>query len=226
MDVKTLVKRLEELNGQFVGGDLVELTIVPASKTLLAAIKNRVRNQGLGSDGSALRKYSTKPIYATKNQFIKGGFQPQGKSMGVGDRLVPTVRLKSTSVKKNPVRYKSYTQVKPNYKPRQGMYLPEGYKELRDIQGLRTDITNMSYSGKMLSDYVQVREGDTVLLGINDKLSADKYLGNTARRGYFLQASAKEIEDYIKQTTFAITRLTVGLLKNGEVITATINQLT
>ena len=230
MDTKTLIQRLEDLNDELKGGDLIDLAVVPAAREMMIAIKNRVKNEGRGTSGQDLRQYSTEPIYATQNQFVKGGFRPIGKSGGIGDRLVPTARLKSSSLKKNSVKYATYTQVKPNYKPRKTMYLPDGYKELRDIQGLRTDITNMSYSGQMLRDYVTEREGEFVLLGMNTRRSADIYLGQTfgtskmRGRGYFLQASAEEIENYIKLTQYAIARLTVGILQNGESITSTIGE--
>ena len=223
MTMDSLIERMEQLNTAFVGGDLVDLAISPAVAAMLVEIKNRVRNKGEGTDGQALSPYSTKTIYASPEVFVKGGFVGIGKTKGIGDRLVPTIRLKYNNVKKNPTRYSRYTLVKPNYGQRKTMYLEDGYKELRDVQGLRTDITNMSYSGTMLDEYVQERDGNSIITGLTSELSANKYLGNTAKRGDFLQASTAEIEQFTSRTAASIRRLTVGLLRDGETISAVVS---
>lgn len=230
ISVSELVDRLSELKGQFIGGSLSELVIRKPAEVLLASIKNRVKNKGIATDGSSLRRYSTDPIYAGPDKFIKGGFRPQGKrnfeGNTIGDRLIPTARLKTNSTRKNPVKYSRYTLVKPNLQTRKTMYLQDGYMELRDIQGLRTDITNMSYSGQMLEDYGMQQISNGYVLGMTTERGKNIYLGQTygtrymRGRGMFLQASAEEIEKYKEQTLFNITRLTVGLLKNGEQINA------
>lgn len=225
--VADMIKRLEALNGNFVGGDLTKLAVEGPALEMLAMIKNRVRNEGRGTNGQDLRRYSTKPIYVTPDKFVKGGFRAQGKNNfagnTIGDRLVPTARLKSNGIKKNPVAYSRYTLVKPNLQQRKSMYLADGYMQLRDIQGLRTDITNMSYSGQMLKDYKTERDGDTVVLGMTTKRSSDIYLGQTygtskmRGRGEFLQASPDEIAHFVARSTFLIRRLTTVILTGGEV---------
>jgi len=224
------MERLEKLNATLVGGDLVDIAIAPAAEGLLLAIKARVRDRGEGTDGNQLRRYSTKPMYASPSQFVGSGFKAEGKSKGIGDRLVPTIRLKQNGVKKNPTKYSRYSLVKPNYQVRKTMYLEDGYKELRDVQGLVTNITNMSYSGKMLADYQSGREGDAIVLGITTQRSAQIYEGQTygtskmRGMGQFLQASAIEIQEYGERATFALKRLTVGILQTGEVIQTPVTQ--
>ena len=94
--------------------------------------------------------------------------------------------------------------------------------ELREIQGLRVDITNMAYSGKMLADYQMQRINNTYLLGMVTEESRDKYLGltygtrNMRGFGEFMQASKEEIQAYKDRTLFNITRLTVNLLTHGK----------
>lgn len=232
--IDTIIERMEQLNASFVNGDLVSLAIEPSAKELLIAIKKRVVGEGKGSDGQQLKSYSRKPFYAQQSQFIKGGFNPQGKynlyGNTIGDVLVPTITLKRSRIKSERTRQTRYTLVKPNYKPRKTMYLQEGYKELRDIQGLRTDITNMSYSGVMVSDYLMQRDGENVVLGMASKESANKYLGNTfgtskkAGRGLFFQASDSELAKFNEKATFRLRRLTNGILLDGETITSIAQQ--
>jgi len=228
-DLDTHISRLEELNAALVGGDLVDLAIMPAAEELLLAIKNRVVNQGIGTDGNALRQYSTQPIYVTKNQFIKGGFNAQGKNNvfgnTLGDRIIPAARLKSNGIKKNKRTAILNTLVKPNYQERKSMYLKDGYKELRDIQGLRTDITNMRYSGQMLEDYQAQKMAQSVLLGIVTERSAEIYNGQTygtskmSGRGLFFVANEQEKQEFLNRTLVSLTRLTRGYISG---VTATV----
>lgn len=234
VELNTIIDRLEQLNGSFVGGTLTGLALEKPATELLIAIKERVKNTGVGSDGQQLRKYSTTPLYASPNQFIRGGFNAQGKNNvfgnTIGDRLVPTVTTKRSRLKSEKIKAKRYTLVKPNYQKRKTMYLKEGYKELRDIQSLPTDITNMSYSGQMLGDYQKEILGDSILLGITTEESANKYKGNTfgtskmEGRGRFLQASDAEMSAFTEKASFNLRRLTNGILLNGENISATITQ--
>ncbi len=232
VDLKTHIAYMSELNSRLVGGDIVDLAILPPARTLLVSIKKRVVNEGRSSDNSKMRPYSTTPIYVNRSQFVKGGFNPQGKNHiegnTIGDRLVPTVRLNKNGVKRNPVKYASYTLVKPNLQRRKSMYLANGYKELRDIQGLRTDVTNMKYSGKMINDYQLEKVGESVIMGLTTQQSALKYRGlsdgtrRMAGRGAFLKASPEELKVFLTESTFLIARLTRNII-NGLDLTATID---
>lgn len=232
--LEELTVRLEELGGQFVGGSITEVLLSKPASDLLAAIKNRVKNRGEGSNGNSLSAYSTKPIYASQEQFVRGGFVPQGKNNfkgnTIGDRLIPTVRLKTNGIKSNLLAYSKYSLVKPNLKERKTMYLKDGYKELRDVQGLPTDITNMSYSGQMMADYQQSNEGNKILLGITTERSAKIYDGQTngnsrtKGKGQFFQASTGEMANFKEAVDFQTARITRGILQYGETIYANITQ--
>jgi hypothetical protein len=206
MTVKEYAERLSELYG--VVGDITDYTILPAGAEMLREIKRRVTKSGTGTDGNAIGNYSTKPIYVEKEMFIKkGAFKAQGKNGNIGDRLIPTARTKTNSTTKNPVRYTEYTIAKPNYKPRKTMYLPNGYKELREIQSLQVSYIDLKYSGRMVRDYQLQKQAQTVLLGITTRRSADIYVGLTVRFGEFYQPSQSEIDTYKKRVSFSLNRL-------------------
>ncbi len=218
MDLNTHIALMEELNNRLVHGDIVDVAIMPPAVSLVFAIKRRVQNQGKASDGSSMKPYSTTPIYASRSQFIKGGFNPQGKNnfegLTIGDRLVPTARLKTTGVKSNKAKYDKYSPVKSNFQERKTMYLPQGYKQLRDVQGLRTDVTNMTYSGAMMNDFwLERQDNDTVVTGLTSQKSADKYNGNSAKRGAFLVATEEETKKYLAEVNFNLTRLTRNIIQ-------------
>ena len=206
-------QRLTELYG-LVSGDLAADVIAAPAAELLLSIKRRI-GQGKNTSDSSIGNYSVKPLYASKNTFVKpGAFSPQGKKGIIGDRLVPTIRLKKTGVKKNPVNYKSYSLVKPNYQVRKTMYLKEGYKELRDIQSLRTDIVNVRYRGDLLNDYQMAKDAQAYLLGFSTELQSKKRKGLEKRFGArIFYATASEIEAYDERVNFNLRRLTVNTLE-------------
>lgn len=218
-------KQLTELHG-LVSGDLASDTIIPAATVMLARIKNRIANEGKNSDGGNIGNYSTTPIYVTPKQFVSGGFNAQGKRNAagntIGDRLIPTVRLSKTGVKRNPAKYQKYSLVKPNLTQRKSMYLQEGYKELRDIQGLRTDIMNFKYSGNLLESYRQQQNAQTVLQGFTTEKSALIREGLEAIKGTVFSPTEEEIKQYLADVTFSITRLTRNTIQ-GYNVTATVN---
>lgn len=230
--------RLTQLYG-LVNGDLAEHTVLPAAADLLIEIKQRVVNEGRATSGAAIGSYSTKPLYASKQQFVAGGFNPQGKKskMGItpGDILVPTVRYKESKNLKMGTKFlaivkqrkvKNYTIVKSNYADRKTMYLPEGYKELRNIQSLRTDIVNFRYSGDLLNSYQLQKMSQSVILGLTSEKSAKKREGLEKKFGDVFHATEQEKQNYISKVNFLLLRVTRGIIAGeGLQATATIEYL-
>lgn len=227
MNIEEYNQRLTELIG-LVSGDLAEDTVLVSGAELLRSIKERIA-EGKNSDDATMRPYSEKPIYVTPKQFAKtGAFNAQGKQVNeygvtIGDRLIPSVRLRTDQLKKERVNYKTYTAVKPDYKPRKSMYLDEGYKELRDIQGLRTDIVNLNYRGDLIKSYQLFKESQAVILGLNSELSKDKRSGLTTKFGEAFVATQKEQDTYIRRTNFLLNRIIRDTLVDGNYVTATIS---
>jgi hypothetical protein len=221
---------LTQLYG-LVSGDLTKVTIVPAATNLLSSIIARIES-GKKSDGSEIGQYSTKPLYANKEQFIRpSAFSARGKRGLIGDRLVSThVFRQSQQLKlgykflaildKPTKKYKHYTIVKPNYQVRKTMYLPQGYKELRDIQRLQTQYIDFKYSGALLRSYVMAQQGQVVLLGLNSEEQALKRERLEARFGHTFKATDEERTDYINQVNASLARLTRNTLQ-GISVTAT-----
>lgn len=226
MTPQEYISRINEL-ATFVNGDLIDIAVLPPANILLASIKTRIAEAGQNSEGGSIGAYSTKPLYASKETFIAGGFNAQGKRVnefGIthGDRIIPSARLKSNSIKSNRVKYKQYSSVKPNYKPRKSMYLQGGYKQLRSIQGLRTDIMNFKYRGALLGSYQSARDGSTVIQGFTDVKNSGKRKGLEKRFGSVFRATATEIQLYSTESARLIDRVTRGLLE-GTTLTPTIS---
>lgn len=150
---------LEEYNknlrtlAEEAGGKLTERVIIVGAISMLANIKNRIFRDGLDSSGSKIGNYSTEPYYATKDQFIKkSAFKPGGKRGYKGERLVKTGD-KKYKVKKEKLK---------------SMYLKEGYKEFRDIQGRQTNTVNFFMKGDLSKSYILQQKEKEALIGFDD----------------------------------------------------------
>lgn len=150
--------------------EIIDRAIVPAANNLLADIKNRISNDGKDSEGNKLKDYSTKPSYYQKDDFVKkGAFKPRG----------------------NPDKFRNLTG------ERKTMFIRDGYKGLRDVQGMDTKVKNLVYSGDMMLSYVMGKSSYEILLGFNNKEQSDKRKGNEKReRTDIFKATDEEIKTY------------------------------
>lgn len=152
---------------------VTERVYVENSIELLAAIKNRIANEGKNSAGSLIGSYSTKPMYATVDQFaVPSAFKARGIRESVSYGLY-NVKTKRTRVPKRQTfvvggkRTAVVTGVKGyalGMRERTAMYLPGGYKELRNIQGRRVDIVNLTYRGDLLNNGYQMQAVENAIL--------------------------------------------------------------
>lgn len=174
-------RRLNEL-ARAATDKIYATAVVPAGLTLLATIKNRIRRDGKNSNNQDIGKYSTKPIYAAKSQFVKAAaFRAGGKKR----------------------------------KDSKTMYLPAGYKQLRDIQGMTTSVMNYDYSGSTMADYQHQSTGTALLLGLISKRSSDIRRGLEKKRGRAFYATSQEMTSYNEDVVEIVEDLTVKILKDA-----------
>lgn len=139
---------------------------IPATTRLLGEVKNRIQRRGEKTDGSQIGQYSVKPMYASIEQFDKkSAFKPQGKRESIEYATVNIHTKKAKRPKRQTV--KNFGETIPtrnqegfNFEERKSMYLPGGYKELRNIQGKDISKVNITYRGDLMNDYQQA-VGDT-----------------------------------------------------------------
>lgn len=217
--------KLRDLYG-LVSGDLAKSALEKPAMGLYAAVRRRVFTEGKNSDDNNTGQYSVKPMYATKEMFAKpGSFYAQGKSVRLGytqgDKLVPTYQLRRGEIKPTNRAIKNFSAVKSNNKPRKAMYLPQGYKELRTIQGLRTDIVNLDYRGELKRDFAIAKDDQAYEIGFKSKPQSDKRFAVERQFGPVFYPTDKEKQKYLLAASFNLNRLTIGTL-NGQVIVPTI----
>lgn len=125
--------------------------IYPVATAVHDAVVNRIFEVGINGADVQIGKYSTDEAYFTRQQFNKkGAFKPQGKN--------------------------SKKRKKENGEDRTSMYLPQGYKELRQIQGYESNFVNLSYSRDLRKDFstkLAINNG-VVVAKVNREINANK----------------------------------------------------
>ena len=168
----------------------------------LALVINKVQTKGIGGES-----YSQRTMLVTQDVFLqKDKFHPdiiattlgrdsEGKLVKGGSRN----KNKTISKSKTGDRYR-YIKFKGASKAVPVMTLQNGYKELRDIQGLQTAFVDVTYSGRMIQNTkvlsVQT-EGEGVevaIIGGGDAETRKKLRGNFIHYGNFLGITPKIAE--------------------------------
>lgn len=170
--MEQLPNKLLELHANLVK-EISEVAMIHGANELIGEMRDRIFNKGLNSSGNPIgNSYSTTPTYVSKDVFIrKGSFTPKGKE--------------------NKGNFK-------NGKERKTMYLEQGYKELRDIQGRQTAKVDWRYSGSLEKSIEAVREdSNSVLVAITDGLESSKRKGLEEQSGQTVfTPSESDIQHY------------------------------
>lgn len=167
---------------QKVVNELKTTILFHGANELASQMKKRIFTQGKDANGSIIQsKYSETPTYVNKDVFVrKGAFTPKGKE--------------------NKGNFK-------NGKERKTMYLPQGYKELRDIQGRQTSFVDWRYSGSLEKSIETMKNNNDVVIAIVDNEESIKRKAIEERTGkdiftpsvseleYYENVIAKEIEN-------------------------------
>lgn len=149
---------------------------------LHSAMLKRIFVDGIAGSGGKIGNYSFKPLYAPQRVFTKpGSFLPQGKN--------------------------SALQLFKNGKLRKTMYLQQGYRQLRQIQGLDAGTVTLTYTGSLQQDFstgLSV-EGGSIILKLNSAVNQDKLTWLKKKYGDSLfQHTQQEKEQFINNATQAL----------------------
>jgi len=105
---------------------------------------------------------------------------------------------------------------KSSFKPPAGkktMKLPQGYKELRSIQGKPVDKVNETYTGSTMAAYQLQAKETEVVIGFTTEKSSLIRKGQEAKKGEIFTATPIELADYNKNVVTAARELTMQLLR-------------
>lgn len=166
----------------------------------LGLVKNRIIDQREGIEGA---QYSTRPMLATKDQFVvKSAFKITKEDDYIIARNKKGKRIESKSgrsYKTKKVKRELWIKFPNASKAVPVMRLEEGYRELREIQGRPGDHVNGSYSGKMWQATTIVSRVHSglvwaTIIGGNNEEAQDKLMWLTDKYGLFLAVLPDEKE--------------------------------
>lgn len=170
MDINEYQRELAKLR-EGVQNAIIEKATLLASTELLGNIKNRIQREGKDSIGAKMKGYSTTPSYFERDEFVKkSAFKAQGKRGFKGEYVVQSTKIKIN--KKTGKVTSQGTQNRIVKVAPKTMYLENGYKQFREIQGRQTQIKDLTLSGQTMLDYVQGVKGEDIVLGFNSVRSS------------------------------------------------------
>lgn len=178
-------KIIQNLKSDYLGKVMVRVGV-----TALTMIKKRVTETGINAEGQKFAPYSTKPTLIGCSTFVQ---------KAVCDSLL------GSKEKRKQLEWRTVNSHRL-------AILNGGYKEIRRLQGRRTDITNFSLTNEMwndinvVSNYSQHERGEAIIAA-KTQINKDKLEGNTKKRGDILDLSEKEQAELVR--LFDLTTLRV-----------------
>lgn len=199
LSVDELIKRLAEFERKVIAA-APKITMEMAQNTAALSIR-RLQKEGIPG-----KRYSTKPMLATRDQFNRiDRFKPTPIATLLGrddsGSLIPGgKRTKKGTVNKNTTEARvMWIKFKKAKKAVPVMILPGGYEELRKLNGLQTAHVDLTFSGRMTQN-VKVLDSKNQefkfysFIGVTQAEEKAKLRGNRDRYGPFLDPTEKEIE--------------------------------
>lgn len=158
--------------------------ILPFAVTANTEMSERIFEDGKNASNAKIGNYSTEEIYASQNKFNnKSRFRPKGKS--------------GKSKFKNGNIHKS-------------MFLKNGYKELRQLQGYESGFVNLQYTGDLMTDFTKVKAvGEKVIVSVSRGINDMKIQGLENRYGRNIFKHTKQEK---KKFTDSVTKALIKYL--------------
>ena len=159
---------------------LVADSFETATLNLYTEMHERIFMDNLTVEGFGFGSYSTKPAYFTQKQFVvKGNFKPQGKNESSFGKKVAKYKKEDSYNGTS----KSTAYVASTGEDRKSMYLRNGYKELRAIQGRPVDKINLQYSFELaINGIITNTDGGVYQIKFANLLSEQKGRGFEKRK--------------------------------------------
>jgi hypothetical protein len=170
-----IIERLEILRQVIAAPETAERLSQVAAFAVIAEYKNRIFVEGRATDGAQIGQfstygggYSTEPFYQNPTKLTgvsSAGVTPQGKT--------------------GQSRFK-------NGNPHKTRYLPQGYKELRELTGRQSGYVDLNFSGALERSIKVVQDGARAVIRYTSDFEAEKMTGNEDRFGQLIHELSVE----------------------------------
>jgi len=186
---KKLADKLSSLNANAILFEVVGIAH--------ADMSDRLFDSGVMGNGSKIGRYSQKEAYYSRKQFKNtAAFKPVGKKT-----YLQGIKQQKEEVYNVSTRKKTKVVVKKPFNQRETMYLPNGYKELRVLQGYESAFVNLTYSADLRRDFDThlTVDKDSVVVKLTRGINQLKAEGLTKKYGATLFRHTKQEVDFIKE---------------------------
>lgn len=175
-------------------------TMVKIGADAMTLIRMRIQETGINAEGQKFTPYSNTPMLSGCSNFLDKG----DCTKFIGSKTARKKERKKSAYEK----YLSgeageferkWVTLKRGGKNVRLFEIPGGYKQLRELQGLRTDIVNFIYSNRMWAN-IKITSSNTehnngvVILGATTDEDKIKLKANTEKRGQILALNDSEIK--------------------------------
>lgn len=174
---------LDEYNREFNDAvkdieNSIAKNMVYLGQDALAAIKERVIQEGVNAEGQKFTPYSTRPTLTNCSAMTTAACS----------------RIAGSKKKRKEL---SWVTLERSGRKIRLFVLPGGYKQFRELHGRQTDHVSFYFNGRMWSNIgIVSNQGDhqngTVILAAKTEEDARKLEGNTKRKGDILDLSLEE----------------------------------
>jgi hypothetical protein len=204
---------IKKLDNQYEKIADAKFLLLPVTEVHARQVK-RIFVEGIGGDGAKIGQYSTKPMLASKEQFVKESAFKQSfvdpdtgaivDSPMDGDKAFwLTFKNKKTGVK--------------NKKATPLMFLGGGYKEFKKIQGRESNFVNLKLTNNLNFDFTNslTLEGDIYMTGTKRKENSDKVEWMSDKYGKETFKLTKEEKELF---TKAVKEKILGILRENKAL--------
>lgn len=153
---------------------------------------------------------ANKLLADTKNRITNEGKASDGSKIGSYSTR-PAYYSKNQFVKKGAFKPQGKAGRNKNAK---SMYLQQGYKQFKEVQGRQSQFINSELSGDtMLAYQSQVQGNADILQGLTTQKAAKIRQGNEKRFKPYFKSTKEEIDAYNKECAEGYAKITIETLK-------------
>ena len=158
--IKQHMIELQKLQADLIGQKAKNMILVETNISM-GIMKNRIFLAGQDMKGAKIGDYSKKPMYYPMSKLGKGSL--------------------FTASEKATIPLSDRRKISKAQKGKKTFYAKQGYFQIRELKGRQNAYKDYKFTGSLFASVRIYRSGNSVIIGISDKLNKNKREGNENR---------------------------------------------